>query len=299
MSTIVVVVLMGGPDAEREISIQSGTAVANALNQTNRYSVSLQCIDRITVKELKQMHADVFFPVLHGPYGEGGPLQELLEETGVPFVGSGSVAARKAMDKATTKEIATALGIQTPPWSMLGDGERCNINVPLVLKPTDDGSSIDMEICKTNLEVASARVKLHANRPTLLAETYIEGREITVGILNGQPLPIVEIVPHKDTPAYNYEAKYERDDTLFIVEPSLPSNDCVNSALLLYRTMEIQDIARVDFIINEDGAWLLEINTMPGFTDHSLVPMAAHHIGLPMTEICSSLVSASTSRGVK
>lgn len=299
MSTIVVVVLMGGPDAEREISIQSGTAVANALNQTNRYSVSLQCIDRITVKELKQMHADVFFPVLHGPYGEGGPLQELLEETGVPFVGSGSVAARKAMDKATTKEIATALGIQTPPWSMLGDGERCNINVPLVLKPTDDGSSIDLEICKTNQEVASARVKLHANRPTLLAETYIEGREITVGILNGQPLPIVEIVPHKDTPAYNYEAKYERDDTLFIVEPSLPSNDCVNSALLLYRTMEIQDIARVDFIINEDGAWLLEINTMPGFTDHSLVPMAAHHIGLPMTEICASLVSASTSRGVK
>ena len=299
MSTLRVVVLMGGPDAEREISIQSGTAVANALNQTSRYSVSSTCIDRVTVKELKQMQADVFFPVLHGPYGEGGPLQELLEETGVPFVGSGSIAARKAMDKATTKEIATALCIQTPPWSMLRDGEQCNINAPLVLKPTNDGSSIDLEICMTNKEVASARVKLHANRSTLLAETYIEGREITVGILNGQPLPIIEIVPHKDTAAYNYEAKYERDDTQFIVEPSLPSNDCVNSALLLYQTMEIQDIARVDFIINEEGAWLLEINTMPGFTDHSLVPMAAQHVGLPMTEICASLVSAATSREVK
>ncbi len=299
MSKLAVTVLMGGPDAEREVSIQSGSAIAHALEQSNLFSVTSMIIDRITIDDLQKMHADVFFPALHGPYGEGGPLQELLEQNEIPFVGSGSHASRNAMDKVRTKEIAREAGIRTPAWCMLNTDHYCDIDVPLVLKPVDDGSSIDMAICHNEVAVATARKHLHASRDTLLAECYIQGREITVGLINGKPLPIIEIIPPKDILTYDYSAKYERSDTQFILDPTLPQNDCIESSLLLCQTMDIQDIARVDFIINDKGAWFLELNTMPGFTDHSLVPMAARHIDLNMVELCTSLVELAATRLVK
>jgi D-alanine-D-alanine ligase len=169
----------------------------------------------------------------------------------------------------------------------------------LVLKPLNEGSSIDVVICNDTLEVATARERLHVNRNTLLAETFIQGREITVGIIDGNPLPIVEIIPSKEVRTYDYEAKYERNDTQFILKPELPPNDCVDSALLLYQTMHIQDIARVDFIIDNSKSWLLELNTMPGFTDHSLVPMAANSAGVDMVDLCSSLVELAALRVIK
>ncbi len=299
MSKSAVTVLMGGPDAERDVSIQSGKAVVRALEESNRFIVHSKVIDQITVDELLRMKPDIFFPVLHGPYGEGGPLQELLEQSEIPFVGSTSISSRNAMDKAYTKKIANQIGIQTPNWSVLSKDETCDVVIPLVLKPVDDGSSIDIAICRTPTEVAEARALLHKKRDVLLAESYIRGREITVGIMNGQPLPLIEIVPPTDIATYDFEAKYERDDTLFIVEPQLPPNRCVEHALLLYESMGIQDIARVDFILDDEGEWLLELNTMPGFTDHSLIPMAAKHAGIDMCTICSSLVEIALSRLIK
>ncbi len=292
-------VLAGGPDEERNVSIDSGTAVANALQHSSKFSVNFVVVDKLTLDDVIEMKADVFFPVLHGPYGEGGPLQELLEQSGVPFVGSGSLAARNAMDKVVTKEIAKSAGLKTPRWCTFTNSEPCDLDVPLILKPIDDGSSIDMAICKTNEEVSKARKLLHIKRETLLAETYIEGREVTVGTINGDPLPVIEIIPPKDIRTYDYAAKYERIDTKFILDPDLPPNDCVESALLLYRTMNIQDIARVDFIVNDAGAWLLEINTMPGFTSHSLIPMAAKHAGITMPEVCINLVELAAARVIK
>jgi D-alanine-D-alanine ligase len=290
---------MGGPDAEHTVSIQSGTAVANALESSGHFEVNRNIIEHVTVDELLALRADVFFPVLHGPYGEGGPLQELLEQTGVPFVGSSSLVSARAMDKGITKEIAQSVGIQTPSWSVLTREQPCNLTAPLVLKPCNDGSSIDMSICFTESKLQAARKLLHKNRSSILVETYIDGRELTVGIIDGKPLPIIEIIPAKEVRTYDFAAKYVRNDTQYIINPDLPPNNCIESALLLYQTMEVRDIARVDFMLDEGGAWLLEINTIPGFTDHSLVPMAAKDAGLEMPDLCSTLVELALARTVK
>ena len=163
-----------------------------------------------------------------------------------------------------------------------------------MLKPIDDGSSIDIKICMNQKDVDEQSNFLLEHREQILAETYIKGKEVTVGIVCGNALPIIEIIPPSDLQTYDFEAKYERDDTQFILEPDLPQNTCVAWALDLYEKMGIRAIARVDFILNESGAWLLELNTMPGFTEHSLVPMAARHAGIEMPELCSMLVESAT-----
>lgn len=294
-----VVVLMGGPDAEREVSIHSGTAVTEALKTCGEYSVTSKVIDTVTTDELRAMNADVFFPVLHGPYGEGGLLQKTLEELQIPFVGSCSSVSKCAMHKIRTKEIAKKAFIQTPAWCEVTTDKPCTLELPYILKPIDDGSSIDMAICKTPEEALQASHRLHAKRPTLLAEAFVDGRELTVGIIDGVALPIIEIVPPKDIQTYDYSAKYERDDTTYRVDPTLPVNDCVGHALKLYELLGVRDIARVDFMLDARGSWLLELNTMPGFTDHSLVPMAADHTGMSMPSLCAKLVHCALRRKVK
>ncbi len=293
---LAVTVLMGGPDAERDISIASGNAVTTALEQTDRFEVEAQCIELPSAQEIANIKADVVFPVLHGPFGEGGPLQLLLENEGIPFVGSSSNVSHDAMDKIVTKQIATRNGIPTPTWCILTKDDPCTVAPPLVLKPIDDGSSVDIVICNNEDQVIRARNKLHQSRATLLAESYVGGREVTVAIIDGTPLPIIEIIPPSDLNTYDYAAKYERDDTQFVIEPSLPENNCEKLALKLYEVMGVRDIARVDFLIDNDGEWLLELNTMPGFTDHSLLPMAAHHAGIEMTELCTRLVQTASTR---
>jgi len=296
MNTLKIAVLMGGPDAERDISIQSGQAVANALRKAGHFAVEEHIIDTPTAYEIDCISADVIFPVLHGPFGEGGPLQLLLEESGNTFVGSGSIAAAQAMDKEKTKVIATGLGIKTPRWCTITECTKCTIEPPLVVKPLNDGSSLGIEICNSQAEIEIAIQTLLQDREILLAESYVCGRELTVGIVNGDALPIIEIIPPSDLDSYDYEAKYNRDDTQFITNPTIPANSCVESALSLYRAMEIQEIARVDFILDGADAWLLEVNTMPGFTSHSLVPMAALHAGISMPDLCSTLVMSATNR---
>jgi len=286
-----VVVLIGGPDAEREISINSGTSVSTALKKNRAFHTTLELIDTPTVEELLALKADIIFPVLHGPYGEGGPLQKILEQTNVPFVGSGCVAAAKAMNKITGKQIAQELGIQTPTWDEVRTLDCC-LEPPLVLKPINDGSSFDIAICKNKQEIMDAIPKLLQHRNTLLAESYKQGREITVGVICGEPLPVIEIVPC--TGNYDFAAKYERNDTKYILDPQLPDQTCVSWAKEIVKKMNIRDLARVDFIIDDDGPWFLEVNTMPGFTEHSLLPMAASHAGLDMTALCTKLIEAAT-----
>ena len=296
MSRLAVTVLMGGPDAEREVSIASGKAVISALEQSGKFDVASQCIEIPTESEIASIVSDVVFPVLHGPFGEGGPLQLMLESAGLPFVGSSSQVSHNAMDKVTTKQIASTCDIPTPPWCVITADDPCTIPPPLVLKPIDDGSSVDMAICFDIDQVTIARNRLHQARPLLLAESYIGGREITVSIIDGTPLSIIEIIPPDDLQTYDYAAKYERDDTQYVIEPNLPPNNCTEMAIKLYQTMGVADIARVDFIIDQEGVWLLELNTMPGFTDHSLVPMAAKHAGIEMPELCAGLVELAAKR---
>ncbi len=305
-----VLVLMGGPDAEREVSLNSGHEVAAALRAFGgggRFNVVDRVIDKPTIFELKTLvsgcAAEVVFPVLHGRWGEGGPLQELLEQLALPYVGSQPRAALLAMDKLQTKALVTLEGVPTPPAQELGAGERCAIAPPLVLKPVDDGSSVDLRICRTAQEVDESREHLHPRRGRLMAEAYIAGRELTVGIVLDQPLPIIEIIPAVEY--YDYEAKYTRDDTRYEVDPQLPpgiSERCVEMAMAAYRTLGCRDIARVDIMLDGSGPWFLEINTMPGFTTHSLVPMAARNRrrggtgGWEMPELCARLAQAALNR---
>jgi D-alanine-D-alanine ligase len=296
-----VLVLMGGPDAERPVSIDSGTAVANALRAGDRLAVASATIDVVdppALLELAARHdADVVFPVLHGTWGEGGPLQDVLETTGLPYVGSGPRASAWAMDKLATKETMRAAGVPTPEAVALEPGDACRLAPPLVLKPIDEGSSVDLRICRTTDEIEAARRVLHPRRGCLLAERYIEGRELTVGLLDDDVLPLIEIVPGVEF--YDYAAKYERDDTRYVLSPALPAGveeQCIAAATAAFRRLGCRDLARVDFMLDDAGAWFLEINTMPGFTDHSLVPMAARARGIEMPELCTRLAETALTR---
>jgi D-alanine-D-alanine ligase len=294
-----VLVLMGGPDAERDVSLQSGDAVARALRANIDYAVRDCIIDRPDLDALRTLigpDTDVVFPVLHGTWGEGGALQALLEEIGVPFVGSSSDVARIAMDKRETKSRLDAHNVRSPRAALLGPDDPCAIEPPLVLKPNNDGSSVDLRICHSVDEVNDGRAELHPKRYMLLAESFIRGREVTVGILGDRALPLIEIVPA--TTFYDYAAKYERDDTAYRVDPDdiACADVCAAWALRAFRELGCRDLGRVDFMIDESGPWFLEINTMPGFTDHSLVPMAARAIGLEMPDLCRSLVTMASLR---
>jgi D-alanine-D-alanine ligase len=236
--------------------------------------------------------------VLHGSFGEGGPLQELLEEAGRPYVGSGPAASRLAMDKIATKAAAMRLGIPTADFAVFNakDGV-CPLPIPVVVKPVHDGSSVGLHICKTAerwrdaFAAETADMKCAPGRAVMI-ERYVSGRELTVGWIDDAALPVIEITPADGT--YDYEAKYHRDDTRYAVGPSLPQG--VTERLRaqtgeLVRALGLRHLARADFLLDAAGvAWLLEVNTIPGFTDHSLVPMAARSIGLDMPALCATLV---------
>lgn len=290
MSKGAVTVLMGGPDAEREVSLKSGHAVASALTLAG-WSVDSQIIDRVCVQDLREMGGEVFFPVMHGPWGEGGPLQSLLEADGRPFVGAGARAAEHCMNKVACKETAVRIAAPTPEWELVHQGERCSLPAPVIVKPNDDGSSVALSMCRTDGERDSAVAELTSSRGAALVERWIHGQELTVGIVDEEAMPIIEIQAAEGT--YDYEAKYLRNDTSYRVNPALPEETVeamTMYALNICSEIGVRHLARVDFLLDEKGPWLLEVNTMPGFTEHSLLPMAAAEAGMPMTALCDRLV---------
>ena len=298
-----VLVLGGGPDAEREVSLDSAREVANALRDAGHRVVEAT-IGRPADFRISDLGGDVVFPVLHGPWGEGGPLQELLAGDGRPFVGSEALAAAAAMDKLRTKEIAESLGIDTPESRRLRTlGDAMQVGAPAVIKPFDDGSSVGLSICPDDASLEREAAAALQRGGADMVERYIDGRELTQPLLDRgdglEALAIVEIAAAGGV--YDYEAKYERDDTRYTLEPGLPDGvpaRIASSALDLAREMGIRDLARVDSMLDNDGrVWLLELNTMPGFTSHSLLPMAAARDGLAMPALCSRLVEVAGARG--
>jgi D-alanine-D-alanine ligase len=293
-----VLVLAGGPDAEREVSLMSAGEFASALRGARTWKVHDQVIDRLTLEELRAMPGDVIVPMLHGSFGEGGPLQDLLEQDGRPYVGCGPGAARLAMDKLAIKLLAGRLGIPTPESCVFNPkDEGSAIAPPLVLKPVHDGSSVGLHIVKADSEWPAARDAVIADQRAhpgraYMVERHVAGQEVTAAVLDGDALPLIEIRP-ADGP-YDYEAKYTRDDTAYVVEPTLPDGlreRIQGGAIDLFAAIGGRHLSRVDFLIDPQGqAWLLEINTMPGFTTHSLVPMAARATGLEMPALCARLV---------
>ncbi len=302
-----VLVLGGGPDAERQISITSATAVHQGCLDAG-LDAKLLIIDQPATEEIASWKADVIFPVLHGKFGEGGQLQYRLQEAGCVFVGSKAQSSRIAMDKLATKLIAAQLNIPTTqsalldPEDLKNPGQAvCPIAPPLVIKPVADGSSCGLYICQDHASwiKALSTIAQSTAPPISMIEPQIIGRELTISVLDDgtgilNHLPIIEIVPKSGI--YDYQAKYDRNDTIYTLSPDL-ADDLVSNlqhwSLSLCRAIGVRHLGRVDFMLDESGyPWLLEINTMPGFTPTSLLPKAAAAAGLPMPELCKHLVNA-------
>jgi len=295
----VVLVMGGGPDAEREVSLLSSRGVADALVAGGTYDVNYVVVDRPGAGELAAMRGDVVFPVLHGPFGEGGGMQDLLAKGGRPFVGCGPIAARTAMDKVASKLAAASLGVRTAAAHVLNEADAaCPLPLPVVVKPVHEGSSVGVHICRDEAQWGSARAAVSEERRAGLRRAYmveaavLGGSEITVGVVDGTALPIIRIVPSVEF--YDYEAKYNRDDTRYEVNPALPAGvvgEVQAAAESLARAIGVRHLCRVDFLLDGDARpWFLEVNTMPGFTSHSLLPMAAKAVGLEFPALAERLV---------
>ncbi|MCB9845651.1 MAG: D-alanine--D-alanine ligase [Phycisphaeraceae bacterium] len=290
-----VLVLAGGPDREREVSLDSARGVADALRAAH-FEVHFCTIERPGLDELRALPGDVIFPVLHGPWGEGGPLQDLLALDGRPFVGCGPDPARIAMDKLTTLARARAIGVPTLPSRPFVEGEP-PLALPVVVKPVTDGSSVGVRVCRDRRDWQDAAREILVEQMVVagrryMVERFVSGQEITCAVLDGRALPLVRIRPAAGF--YDYQAKYARDDTRYDVSPELGSGvtEAIRShAEAICRDLGVRHLARVDFMLEgERSPWLLEVNTMPGFTSHSLFPMAASAVGLDMPRLCAHLI---------
>lgn len=279
-----VAVLFGGRSGERAVSIKSGSAVlaallrqgvdAHAFDPAERPLSELQSYDRAVV-------------ALHGRFGEDGTIQGALELMGIPYTGSGVMASAIGMDKWRTKLLWTAAGVTTPDYVLLSDAFDADavvqqLGLPMFVKPANEGSSIGVSKVKTKEALAAAYALAKESDPLVIAEQFVEGGEYTVGILGETALPIVRIVPKNEY--YDYEAKYLRDDTEYRCPCGLSAAQealIQAEALQAFRVLGCQGWGRVDFLMNAQGQhFFLEVNTSPGMTDHSLVPMAAKAAGL-------------------
>lgn len=296
-----IAVLGGGPDAEREVSIESSTAVTKGLADAG-LDAKLHLIE--SPDSLAHIQADVIVPVLHGRWGEGGALQDILERDGRPYVGCGPRAARLCMDKIAAKLEAARLGIRTAPAQLLNINDRVDMPLPYVIKPALEGSSVGLYICHNEQDAERAFEASYADvqrnpGQVVIVEKMIVGREVTSPVIERdgklEALPLVSIEPAEGV--YDFEAKYKRDDTVYTVEPEGVNVEAIQRDTLRFaEAVGIRHLARVDYIIDDKGDhWFLEANTMPGFTAHSLVPQAAARVGLPMPDLCAHLAKSACS----
>ncbi len=297
-----VVILAGGPDPEHDVSLMSAGAIAGALRAEDAFDVVCHEFHEITLDELRAFGADVVWPALHGRWGEGGPAQDLLEQLGTPYVGARPRGAREAIDKVLTKTIAARLGYDVPESAVFNPQDDAPpMSYPFVLKPIFEGSTIGLFVCHTENDWIEARQDARkAGRPAMI-EAYVSGREITCGLVDTGSglgaLPIIEITPADGL--YDYQAKYHREDTRYGIDPDIrgSTGDLAREmTIALARRMDIRHLCRADFMVDDaSNLHFMEINTMPGFTDHSLVPLAAAHAGLAMPALCAAIVRAALS----
>jgi D-alanine-D-alanine ligase len=290
-----ITVLLGGPSSEREVSLISGKSVAEGLRAAG-HEVFESDIDATHLAGLDHP-CDVVFPVLHGAFGESGELQEILEARGLPFVGSGSASSRLGINKQDCKRIWQHAGLPVPV-GMLVTGASAELFAPCVVKPVDGGSSIDVEICPTIEAASRACERLLKKYPQLLAEAYVEGTEITVGILEEQPLPPIRISTTHEF--FDFTAKYVGNDAKHHFDLNLPPavvEQIQKLALRAHQAVGCRDLSRLDFILDrQNRPYLLEINTMPGFTPKSLLPEMAAHEGISFPQLVDRLVRAAADR---
>lgn len=286
-----VALVKGGWAAERDVSLVSGAACEAALQ---RAGIDLTIIDVRSPADLDVLHSDHFdrvFNIIHGRGGEDGQLQALLELKGIPCTGSGVLGSALAMDKLRSKYLWAGAGMPTPAYRKLTSPEDCEeaartMTLPLMVKPSLEGSSIGMSKVHRG-EDLSAALDLAARYGEVFVEQWVEGAEYTVSILDGQALPLIRLETDQDF--YDYAAKYERDDTRYHCPCGLEGDEesrLKNLAMEAFEAVGAGGWGRVDLMVDRDGQpWLIEVNTVPGMTGHSLVPMAARQAGIDFDEL--------------
>jgi len=295
-----VTVLRGGPSEEREVSLASGAAVANACRRLGHVVTEAD----VTPDDTSALDtpAQVVFPVLHGTFGEDGQLQALLDERGIVYVGSDSRASALAMNKAEAKAIWQREGLPTAPWTCV-DAENlkqklAELAPPVVIKPAAQGSSIGVRFASDPQQLAECLAESVNKWGKVLVEQQLRGKELTVGILDDEALPIVEI--RTAVEFYDYQAKYARNDTRCLFDVDLPDEvygSIQATALRAFQSLGCRDYGRVDMMVDDRlGPQLLEVNTIPGFTDHSLLPKAAQQVGISFDALVSKLLSLAMRR---
>ncbi|MDH5444894.1 MAG: D-alanine--D-alanine ligase [Gammaproteobacteria bacterium] len=300
-----VAVLMGGWSAEREVSLKSGAAVLAAMQQRGIDAHGIDVQRTTVIQELEQGKFDRAFNILHGPGGEDGVIQGMLEVLGIPYTGSGVMASALAMDKLRTKQLLDGIGLPTPNYMVLDEETdyeyvAANLGLPVMVKPAQQGSSIGMS--KVD-EVDQLHHAYHAAAEfdgDVIAEQWIHGKEYTVAILGNEALPAILLETPREF--YDFEAKYQSNDTQYICPCGLDKeheSQLQRLALSTFQALGAKGWGRVDLFVDNDGhAWVIELNTLPGMTDHSLVPMAAKAKGIEFDELVVSVLSQTLS-GVK
>ncbi len=295
-------VLMGGPSTEREVSLKSGKAVCESFQQLG---IKFVAIDITTddvesnTRLIKSHGLDCVFLALHGRFGEDGQIQEILENVNIPYTGSGVLASKLAMDKVATHRIFQAYNLDVPKYIVIEKSayEPYSVNLgdfkfPVVVKPAKQGSSVGLTMVNTPYDLGRAIELALSFDEKVLLEEFIRGREVTVGILDQKALPVVEILPKKGI--FDYEAKYQPGMTDYIVPAQLGDKMTVNlqkKALTAHRILGCFGCSRVDIILREDNVpFILEVNTIPGFTKTSLLPKAALACGIDFSRLCINLL---------
>jgi D-alanine-D-alanine ligase len=293
-----VAVLLGGKSAEREVSLKSGSMVLNALRSRGVNAFAFDPAER-AIDALISERFDRVFIALHGRFGEDGTVQGVLEWLGIPYTGSGVLASALAMDKLRTKRVWHSEKLPTPAYELLAQDTNFRIaarrlGVPLMVKPASEGSSIGMSKVRAAAKLEEAYRLAVKYDPVVIAEKFVEGTELTGAILGEQALPLIKLETPRDF--YDYEAKYVADDTRYIVPCGLSEKKereiqalCLNA----FQSLGCRGWGRVDLMLSRSGRpYLLEVNTSPGMTDHSLVPMAARAIGLSYEDLCLRILQS-------
>lgn len=287
---------MGGCSTEREVSIQSGRAIEAALRRQG-WSVVTVDVDRDVSEKIRQEKIELAVIALHGLWGEDGRIQGLLEIMGIPYAGSGVLASAIGMNKVATKQFLKYSGLPTPRFTVLRRSPDMKelpegFSLPVVVKPTSQGSTIGVSIVRESGQISRAYTVAFEYGDEVLVEDYIPGHEITAGILEGETLPLIEIIPKEKF--YNYEAKYTKGMADYIVPAHLPlevSRKVQALALKAHHVLGCEGYARVDFRVTSQGEpYILEINTLPGMTEASLLPKAAKAAGMDYDSLVVRIV---------
>jgi len=290
-------VLYGGSSTEREVSLNSGKAISAACTELGHDVLELDLVGDIKSLILDLLSVDIVFNGLHGGDGENGVIPGFLKSLGVRYTGSGNESSAICMDKRVSKALVHRKDILTPNWISLGKDEHIptsdELKFPVVVKPNDQGSTIGLTVVQDNSGLSKAIELARQYANVVLIEEFIAGREITVAVIGDKSYPIVEIVPTHDL--YDYECKYTKGMTEYFCPAELPENmtkAIQESSVKIHKILGCRHYSRVDFRLDENGGvWFLEVNTLPGMTETSLVPKAAGAAGLSFSDLIQTLIN--------